>query len=39
MTITIFVIILGIAIFVVLYRNSSNSSNVYKFINSKINFV
>lgn len=39
MTITIFIVILLIAIFVVLYRNNSNSNNVYKFINSKINFV
>ena len=39
MTFTIFLIILVIAIFVVLYRNNSNTNNVYKFINSKINFV
>ena len=39
MTLTIFAVILFIAIFIVLYRNSSNSNNVYKFINSKLNFV
>ena len=39
MTFLIFIIVLFIAIFVVLYRNNSNSNNVYKFINTKINFV
>ncbi len=39
MTIIIFIVILAIAIFIILYRNNSNSGNVYKFINSKINFV
>lgn len=39
MTFTIFLIVLAIAIFIVLYRNNSNSNNVYKFINTKINFV
>ena len=39
MTFMIFSIVMVIAIFVVLYRNNSNSNNVYKFINSKINFV
>lgn len=39
MTFFIFLIILAIAIFVVLYRNNSNSGKVYKFINSKLNFV
>ena len=35
----IFVIVVVIAIFVVLYRNNSNSNKVYKFINSKINVI
>ena len=39
MTLTIFIVVLVIAIFVVLYRNNSNSNNVYKFINTKLNFV
>ena len=39
LTIIIFIVILAIAIFIILYRNNSNSGNVYKFINSKINFV
>ena len=39
MTFFIFLIILAIAIFIVLYRNNSNSGKVYKFINSKVNFV
>ena len=39
MTFFIFLVIVSIAIFVVLYRNSSNSGNVYKFISSKVNFV
>ena len=39
MTFLIFIIVLVIAIFVVLYRNNSNSNNVYKFINTRINFV
>ena len=39
MTFVIFLIVLAIAIFIVLYRNNSNSNNVYKFINKKINVV
>ena len=39
MTFFIFLIILAIAIFIVLYRNNSNSGKVYKFINSKVNVV
>ena len=39
MTFTIFMVVLVIAIFIVLYRNNSNSNNVYKFINSRVNFV
>lgn len=39
MPFTIFMIVLVIAIFIVLYRNNSNSNNVYKFINSRVNFV
>ena len=39
MTFIIFLIVLAIAIFVILYRNNSNSNNVYKFINKKIGVV
>lgn len=39
MTFVIFLIVLAIAIFVVLYRNNSNSNNVYKFINKNINVI
>ena len=39
MTFLIFIVVLAIAIFVVLYRNNSNTGNVYKFINTKISFV
>ncbi|HIQ90087.1 MAG TPA: hypothetical protein IAB27_00445 [Candidatus Coprosoma intestinipullorum] len=36
MTILIFLIVLAIAVFIILYRNNSNSNNVYKFINKKV---
>lgn len=36
MTILIFLIVLAIAVFIILYRNNSNSNNVYKFINKKL---
>lgn len=39
MTFLIFIIVLAIAIFVILYRNNSNSNNVYKFINKKIGVI
>ena len=39
MTILIFLIVLAIAVFVILYRNNSNSNNVYKFINKKIGVI
>lgn len=39
MTFIIFLIVLAIAIFIVLYRNNSNSNNVYKFINKKIGVI
>ena len=39
MSLFIFGLVLFIAIFIVLYRNNSNSGNVYKFINSKFNTV
>ena len=39
MTFIIFLIVLAIAIFVILYRNNSNSNNVYKFINKKIGVI
>ena len=39
MTILIFLVVLAIAIFVILYRNNSNSNNVYKFINKKIGVI
>lgn len=39
MTFFIFLLIAAIAVFVVLYRNSSSSGTVYKFISSKVNFV
>lgn len=39
MTFLIFIIVLAITIFVILYRNNSNTNNVYKFINAKINFA
>ena len=39
MTFVIFLIVLAIAIFVILYRNNSNSNNVYKFINKKIGVI
>ncbi len=39
MTFLIFMIAVAIIIFVVLYRNNSNSNNVYKFINKKVNVI
>ena len=39
MTTTIFVIVLVIALFLVLYRNNSNTNKVYKFINTKVNYA
>lgn len=39
MTFIIFLIVTFIAIFVILYRNNSNSNNVYKFINKKIGVI
>lgn len=39
MTFLIFVVVLVIALFIVLYRNNSNSNNVYRFVNVKINTV
>ena len=39
MTLLIFFIVLVIDIFIVLYRNNSNSNNVYKFINKKIGVI
>ena len=36
MTIVIFLIVLAIAVFIILYRNNSNSNNAYKFINKKV---
>ena len=39
MTFLVFIIVLAIAIFIVLYRNNSNSNNVYKFINNKIGVI
>ena len=39
MTFIIFLVVLAIAIFVILYRNNSNSNNVYKFINKKIGVI
>ena len=39
MNLIIFGLVLFIALFIVLYRNNSNSGNVYKFVNAKINFV
>lgn len=39
MTFIIFLVVLAIAIFIVLYRNNSNSNNVYKFINKKIGVI
>ncbi len=36
MTIAIFLVVLAIAVFIILYRNNSNSNNVYKFINKKV---
>ena len=39
MTFLIFLIVLAIAIFIVLYRNNSNSNNVYKFLNKKIGVI
>ena len=39
MTFLIFIIVLAIAVFIVLYRNNSNSNNVYKFINKKIGVI
>ncbi len=39
MTFLIFMIAVAIVIFVVLYRNNSNSNNVYKFINKKVNVI
>lgn len=36
MTILIFLAVLIIAVFIILYRNNSNSNNVYKFINKKV---
>ena len=39
MTFLIFLIVLVIAIFIVLYRNNSNSNNVYKFLNKRIGVI
>ena len=39
MTFVILLIVTIIAIFIVLYRNNSNSNNVYKFINKKIGVI
>ena len=39
MTFIIFLVVLAIVIFVILYRNNSNSNNVYKFINKKIGVI
>ena len=39
MTFLIFIIVLAIAVFIVLYRNNSNSNNVYRFINKKIGVI
>lgn len=39
MTFLIFMIAVAIIIFIVLYRNNSNSNNVYKFINKKVNVI
>ena len=39
MTFLVFIIVLAIAIFIILYRNNSNSNNVYKFINKKIGVI
>ena len=39
MTLIIFLIVLAIAVFVVLYRNNSNTNNVYKFINKKVGVI
>ena len=39
MTTLIFLIVLAIAVFIVLYRNNSNTNNVYKFINKKLSVV
>ena len=39
MTFLVFILILAIVIFIVLYRNNSNSNNVYKFINKKIGVI
>ena len=39
MTFVILLIVTIIAIFIVLYRNNSNSNNVYKFINKKLGVV
>ena len=38
MTFIIFLIVLAIAIFIIVYR-SNKKTNVYKFVNEKINFV
>ena len=39
MTLIIFLIVLAIAVFVVLYRNNSDTNNVYKFINKKVGVI
>ena len=39
MTLIIFLIVLTIAVFVVLYRNNSDTNNVYKFINKKVGVI
>ena len=39
MTFLIFLIVLIIAIFIVLYRNNSNSNNVYKFLNKQVGVI
>lgn len=39
MNFMIFGLILFIVLFIVLYRNNSNSGNVYKFVNSKVNYI
>ena len=39
MTFLVFIIVFAIAIFIILYRNNSNSNNVYKFINKKIGVI
>ena len=36
MTILIFLIVLPIAVFIIIYRNNTNSNNVYKIKNKKV---